>query len=123
MYQLFKPERRRRQNALQDAGQPGDLGIELPRPCSGVHLTAVLIRTQRLALIPRLSANRGALHTFLLQLLSMPGSLLRLMQALLTALRLRPGSEHAAIPTSRHRSSQREQYNLNETRIREFAIW
>ena len=83
----------------------------------------MLICALRLALISRLSANRGALRTFLLQLLGTPGSLLRLMLALLAALRLRPGSEHAAIPTSRHRSSPREQYDLDETRIQEFAIW
>jgi hypothetical protein len=70
-----------------------------------------------------MGANRSALRTFLSQLLGAPRSLLRLMLALLTALRFRPGPEHAAIPTSRHRSSQREQYDLDETRIQEFAIW
>ena len=123
LHQLLEPERRRRQNALKNASQPGDLGVELPRPGRGVHLPAVLIRAQGLTLIPRMSASRGTLRTLLLQLLSTPRSLLRLVQTLLTALRFRPGSEHAAIPTSRHRSSQREQYDLDETRIEEFAIW
>jgi hypothetical protein len=67
----------------------------------------MLICPLRLALISCLGANRGALRTFLLQLLGTPGSLLRFVQTLLTALRLRPGSEHATIPTSRHRSSPR----------------
>jgi hypothetical protein len=48
---------------------------------------------------------------------------LRLIQTLLAALGFRPGRKHATIPTSRHRSSQREQYDLEETRIQEFAIW
>ena len=123
MYQLFKPERRRRQNALQNASQRGDLSIKLARPGRGVHLPAMLVRALRLTLISRLGANRGALRTVLLQLLGTPCSLLRLVQALLAALRFRPGSKHATIPTSRHRSSQREQYDLDETRIQKFAIW
>ena len=123
MHQLFKPERRCRQNVLQNASQRGDLSIKLPCPGRGVHLPAMLIRTLRITLISRLGADRGALRAFSLQLLGTPGSLLRLVQALLAALCLRPGSEHAAIPTSRHRSSQREQYDLDETRIQGFAIW
>ncbi len=78
---------------------------------------------QRLALISRLSADRGALCSFLSQLFSAPGSLLRLVQALLAPLRLGPGSKHAAIPTSRHHSSPKEQYDHGETKIQEFAIW
>lgn len=106
LYQLLELERRRRQNTLKNATQPGDLSVELPRPGRGVQLPTVLIRVQGLTLIPRMSASRGTLRTFLLQLLSMPRSLLRLVQTLLTALCLCPGSQHAAIPTSRHRSSQ-----------------
>ena len=83
----------------------------------------MLIRPLRLTLISRLSANRGALRTFSLHLVSTPGSLLCLLQALLATLRLCPGREHATIPTSRHGSSQREQYGLDERRIQEFAIW
>jgi hypothetical protein len=83
----------------------------------------MLICPLRLALISCLSANCSALRTFVLQLLGTPGSLLGLLQALLATLCFRPGSEHAAIPTSRHRSSQREQYDLDETKIQEFAIW
>ena len=83
----------------------------------------MLIRALHLTLISRLSANRGTLRTFLLQLLSTPCSLLSLMLTLLAALRFRPGCKHATIPTSCHRSSQREQYDLDETRIPGFAIW
>jgi hypothetical protein len=83
----------------------------------------MLIRALHLALITRLSADRGTLCPLLLQLLSMPSSLLRLMQTLLAALRFCPGRKHATIPTSCHRSSQREQYDLDETKIQEFAIW
>ena len=107
LHQLLKLERRRRQNAGQNARQPGDLSVKLPRPGCGVHLPAVLIRAQRLTLISRVGANRSTLCPLMLQLLGAPGSLLRLILALLAALRLRPGSEHAAIPTSRHRSSRR----------------
>jgi hypothetical protein len=59
------------------------------------------------------------LRPFLSHLLSAPGSLLRLVLALLAPLRLGPSSKHATIPTSRHRSSQREQYDLDERGFRD----
>lgn len=65
----------------------------------------MLICAQCLALISGLGADRSALRPFPFPLLSLPGSLLRLMLALLAALRLGPGSNDAAAPTSRHRSS------------------
>lgn len=123
LYQLFELEWRCRQDAWQNASQPCDLGVKLACPGRSVHLSTVLIRAQRLALISRLSADRGTLCPFLLQLFSTPCSLLRLMQALLAPLYLGPGSKHAAIPTSRHRSSPKEQYDHDETKIQEFAIW
>ena len=60
LFQLFKPKRRCRQNALQNASQRGDLSIKLPRPGRGVYLPAMLIRALCLTLISRLGANRGA---------------------------------------------------------------
>jgi hypothetical protein len=77
----------------------------------------MLICPLGLALISRLSADRGALRTFSLRLVSTPSSLLCLLQALLATLGLRPGCEHATIPISRHRSSRRAQYDLDETRV------
>ena len=65
----------------------------------------MLIRTLRLTLISCLSADRGTLRPLLLQLLSTPRSLLRLLQALLATLRFRPGRKHATIPTSYHQDS------------------
>jgi hypothetical protein len=106
LYQLLKPERWRRQDVLQNASQPCDLGIQLPRSGRAVHLSTLLIGAQRLTLISCLSANHGTLRAFLFQLLSAPCSLLRLVQTLLTALRLRPGCKYTTIPTSCHGSSQ-----------------
>jgi hypothetical protein len=65
----------------------------------------MLICAQCLALISGLGADRGALRTLPFTLLSLPCSLLRLTLALLAALRLGPGSNDTAAPTSRHRSS------------------
>jgi hypothetical protein len=65
----------------------------------------MLICAQCLALISDLSADRGALRPFPFLLLSLQGSLLSLLLALVAALRFGPGSNNTAAPTSRHRSS------------------
>jgi hypothetical protein len=100
--QLLNLERRCRQDALQDSGQPGDLSTGLAGPGRRVHVAAVLIGAKRLALISSLSSDRGPLRPFSFLLLSSPGSLLRLMLALLAALRLGPGAKDTAALTSRH---------------------
>ena len=103
--QLLELKWRSGQNALQSASQPGDLSIELTAARRSVHFAPMLICAQCLALISGLGADRSALRPFPFPLLSLPGSLLRLMLALLAALRLGPSSNDAAAPTSRHRSS------------------
>jgi hypothetical protein len=52
----------------------------------------VLVRAPGLALIAGVRANRSSLRPFLFLLRNSPGSLLRLTLALLTTLRLGPGS-------------------------------
>ena len=104
-HQLLNLERWCCQDALQDAAQLGDLSIDLTGPPRRVHVVAVLVGAKRLALISGLSADRGPLRPFSVLLLSPPGSLLRLMLALLAALRLGPGAQDPAALTSWHGSS------------------
>jgi hypothetical protein len=92
---------------LQDSSQPGDLSIGLAGPRRRAHFAAMLIGAKRLALISGLSADRGPLRPFSFLLLSSPGSLLRLMLALLAALRLGPGAKDTTALTSWHGSSLR----------------
>jgi hypothetical protein len=120
-HQLLNLERRCRQDALQDAGQPGDLGIHLAGPRRRAHFAAMLVGAKRLALISGLSADRGPVRPFLLLLLSSPGSLLRLKLALLAALRLGPGAQDTTALTSRHGSSPEEHYDHDQTKTQESA--
>lgn len=119
--QLLNLERRCRQDALQDSSQPGDLSIGVAGPGRCVHFTAMLIGAKRLALISGLSADRGPLRPFSFLLLNSPGSQLRLMLALLAALRLGPGAQDTAAPTSRHGSSPEEHYDGGQTKAPESA--
>jgi Lsr2 len=119
--QLLNLERRRRQDAVQDSSQPGDLSIDLAGPRRRVHVAAMLIGAKRLALISGLSADRGPLRSFSFLLLSPPGSLLRLMLALLAALRLGPGAKDTTAPTSRHGSSPEEHYDHAQRKAPESA--
>jgi hypothetical protein len=67
----------------------------------------MLIGAKRLALISGLSADRGPVRPVSFLLLSPPGSLLRLILALLAALRLGPGAKDTTALTSRHGPSLR----------------
>jgi hypothetical protein len=58
---------------------------------------------------------------FLFLLLSSPGSLLRLMLALLAALRLGPGAKDTTALTSWHGSSPEEHYDHDQTKTQESA--
>jgi hypothetical protein len=81
----------------------------------------MLIGAKRLALISGLSADRGPVRPFSFLLLSSPGSLLRLMLALLAALRLGPGAKDTTALTSWHGSSPEEHYDHDQTKAPEFA--
>jgi hypothetical protein len=81
----------------------------------------MLIGAKRLALISGLSADRRTLRPFSFLLLSPPGSLLRLMLTLLAALRLGPGAQDTAAPTSRHGSSPEEHYDHDQAKAPESA--
>jgi hypothetical protein len=74
----------------------------------------VLVRTQRVTLIPRLGSYRSTLRPRPFLLVNAPCPLLRLTFALLTALRLGPCPKNAAALPSCHRSSPKELYDCEE---------
>jgi hypothetical protein len=82
----------------------------------------VLVRTQRVTLIPRLSSYRSTLRPRSFLLIDTPCPLLRLMFALLAALHLGPHPKNTTALPSCHRSSPKELYDCEERHVQELAV-